>query len=189
MSAGGSVPSAARAAASAAAAPDASAASVAVARTGTEAMLTRPMPTEPFDRGQGDTDDRPVLGPSIELLERPAARRSGNSDLDQEFVGGQSRLEEPLEEVRGRDLPATTRTLGHEGAAERQDHGWEGPRRRRRATAIHRWCPGCGPADHRRDVRLPPPTAAPRAASSSERSTSRCRVSAPMAIVSPSSRM
>ncbi len=70
---------------------------------------------------RGDADDRPVLGAAVELLERPAgAGHLGHADLDEHLVGRERGLEEAFEEVGGRDLASSVRSLGHDRATERE---------------------------------------------------------------------
>ena len=125
MSLGGSVPSWANVAASVAVAPLRTASSTAVARNGIDPMLTSATPVVPL-RTAATPDDGPVLGPPVELLERPPRTgHLGNPDLDEQLVGGEGGLEERLEEVDGGDLAPAARTLGHQRAPQGQDRRGE----------------------------------------------------------------
>ena len=70
-----------------------------------------------------DSDDGPVLGPAVELLERPArARHLGYSHLDQDLVGPQRGLEEAGEERVDRNVTVALRPPHHHGGPEREQH-------------------------------------------------------------------
>ena len=74
----------------------------------------------------GHTDDGPVLGPTVELLERPAERvELGDADLGEQFVGLEIGLEEPGVELADGDLALTAGALHDECAAEGEHHGRE----------------------------------------------------------------
>ncbi len=72
----------------------------------------------------GDPDDGPVDRPAVELLVAPTpAAHLGHPDLGQHLVGVERRLQEATEELPGGDLPFAARAPGHQGPAQRQDHG------------------------------------------------------------------
>ncbi len=148
--AGGSRPSAATAAASAARRAAGTAASTAAARIGVDAMLTRATPPPRRRADGGDTDDGPVLGPAVELLERPAGpAHLRHPDLGQHLVGAERGLEEADEEVRRRRScgcpPGPERPGWRRGRARRP----AGPTPGRRGRSSRRSSRGGGPGGRR----------------------------------------
>jgi len=76
-------------------------------------------------RRRDGTDDRPVLRPAVELLEPEAASRDWDADLGEQLVRLDRRLEEPLEEVRCRDLALAVRSRTTRVASSASHDGWE----------------------------------------------------------------
>ena len=114
-------------------APPASASSTALARRGTGPMLTSATPgVGPVDRGH--PDDGPVLGPPVELLERPARPvHLRHPDLGQHLVGLQGRLQE----ADGRSRwPAMRRSPLGPHQREGGTQGQAGGRQIRRRVAV-----------------------------------------------------
>ena len=153
-------------------------------------MLTSATPGVAVASPGGDTDDRPVLGPPVELLEAPA----GALHLRHADLGEQSRRVpaptrgSPGEEVAGGDL-ARRRSGPARRRSRRAPAWWPADRRPgRRGRSSRRSCRGGGPAGRRHGWRRGRAAARARC-SRSEVSTSRWRVSAPMAMWSPASRM
>ena len=161
----------------------------AAASTGVEPMLTSATPLSPLLRHAATPTMAqswarrlnfwklqpalPILGMRISVSSSSAARVDS---------------EEALVEVGRGDLPRPVRALGH--VRRRRARAWSPAGRRpgRRGPASHRWCPGGAPAGSPTwDVAWPSSGAC--CLTRSDVSTSRWRVSAPMARWSPPSRM
>ena len=151
----GSASSAACSAASAAEAPPAIASTTAWAKTGVEPMFTSADARRAVVAHGGHADDRPVLGPPVELLERPpGAGHLRHPDLGEQLVGRERGLEEALKKSRDGDLALAVRARAPRIVPPSASTTAGQVRRRdRRGRASRRSCRGGAPADRRPDRR------------------------------------
>ena len=169
-SACGSASAAACSAASATDAPPASADATLEARIGDRAHVDEPDAGVAVAPPRGDADDRPVLGPPVELLEPPpGALHLRHADLGEQLVGRQRGGEEALEEVGGGDLARAVGALGDVGRARARASSPAGRTPGRRGRSSRRSCPGGAPADRRRGWRRGPAAGRARRAGRSAR--------------------
>ena len=98
----------------------------------------------------GDRHRRPVLGAAVHLHVRPSARAElRHADLDEQLVVRERRLEHAREQVGCGDRPHAALASGDHLAVQRQDERRAGRTRDRRARSSLRWCRGAGPGGRR----------------------------------------
>ena len=181
------MPSAACSAASATDAPPASAASTAVARTGVEPMFTRPMPVVPLRTAATPTMAQSWARRLNFWNDQPAPPALGTRTSVSSSSGASAVSRKPWKKSVAAMVRSPDRAARHERAAEGEHHRGQvgrrvavGQRAADRAAVAHlRVADLAGRVGQQRHL----------AWSRSDVSTSRWRVSAPMATWSPASRM
>ena len=122
----------------------------AVARIGTEPMLTNADSRLGTVAPGGDADDRPVLGAAVELLEAPAGTAHlRHPDLGQDLVGSQRRFEEPDDRSPARRSRGCRRDPGRRRWRRAPASSRADPRPDRHARSSRRSCRDGAPGCHR----------------------------------------